>query len=167
LTLENSVHHPTTERLAPPTVDTPGPHLFHQQLRIADLDFQGHVNNVRFVEYFQEAQAALIDPHRTRVRGDGASTFVVAAHTISYHRQLAYRSTPIRVETTVLDIGRSKTVLCSRLRDDQHTYARTESVYVAYDMGTRSVRRLSEDEHDCLSRYQVEVSVPRQLRRSR
>ncbi|MFD0477255.1 acyl-CoA thioesterase [Nonomuraea thailandensis] len=38
---------------------TPRRHVYHRQVRFSDIDAHGHVNNVRFLEYLEDARIAL------------------------------------------------------------------------------------------------------------
>ena len=39
--------------------DASGRHIYHRQIRFADIDAHGHVNNARFLEYLEDARIAL------------------------------------------------------------------------------------------------------------
>ena len=79
-------------------------HVFECAVRFDDLDSYGHVNNVTFAEYLQEARidfahrhlAGALEPH------EGA---VVAHQSIDYVLPVPFRTEPIRVEVWVTRIG--------------------------------------------------------------
>ena len=69
-------------------------HLYQCPLRWADLDLLGHVNNVTYVDYLQEAR---VDLFRTHAPGqsapdDLAEGVVVVRHEVTYVSPLTFRS---------------------------------------------------------------------------
>ena len=82
-------------------------HIFRCPLRWADMDAFGHVNNVVFLRYLEEAR---IDFMFRLAPGEGSASFtggsVVARHEIDYLRPLIHRHEPVDIETWVTDIVR-------------------------------------------------------------
>ncbi|WP_329055031.1 SDR family NAD(P)-dependent oxidoreductase [Amycolatopsis sp. NBC_01488] len=154
-------------RLTPETAQVPdqastgarGTRHYHEtELRFSDLDWQGHINNVSMVGYLQEAQIRLLDPDRRKIFQEADESFVVAAHNVDYLQPLQFREEPVVVETRIVDMGRSKIVLNSEVRDDQNIYARSSSTYVAYDTVARTVRPLTAHERREFARYTAKHS---------
>ncbi|GAA2900361.1 thioesterase family protein [Streptosporangium fragile] len=128
-------------------------HVFPRAVRFADIDSLGHVNNVRFFDYLEDARQAmfLVDPHR-----EGGTPFkglVVARHEIDYRRPLTFRPDPVRVESWVAEIRPVRFLLEYEIRDDDEVFVRARSVLVAYDVERASPRRLNEDELAYLRRF--------------
>ncbi|GAA3008845.1 thioesterase family protein [Streptosporangium longisporum] len=128
-------------------------HVFSRAVRFADIDSLGHVNNVRFLDYLEDARLAMfhIDPHH-----EGIAPFrglVVARHEIDYRRPLTFRLDPVRVESWVTEIRPVRFTLAYEIRDDEEVFVRAGSVLVAYDVEQASPRRLNQDELAYLRRF--------------
>ncbi|MFD5759307.1 acyl-CoA thioesterase, partial [Streptomyces sp. NPDC127044] len=68
-------------------------HIYRCPLRWADMDAYGHVNNVVFLRYLEEARIDfLFRPEKDFKQGS-----VVARHEIDYKRQLVHRHTPVDI----------------------------------------------------------------------
>lgn len=121
---------------------------FLLQSRWADMDALHHVNNVRYLEYAQEARIAFfvravgLDP-------DTRSPVVVVRQEIDYVRPLVHRDTQVAVDVTVTHLGNRSFTLAQTVRDpgpDGPTYARVLTVLVGFDPATESSRPLEEAE---------------------
>ena len=81
-------------------------HVFDCHLRWGDMDAYGHVNNVAFLSYLEEARVDMLFVH---ARDHGAERLaegvIVVRHEIDYRRPLAFRPEPVRIETWVTAIG--------------------------------------------------------------
>lgn len=128
------------------------PHVYEHRLRFGDLDWQGHVNNVKYVEYLQEAHFTLLDPNEWSLYRPAGDTFVVASHSVSYLRPLLWRNS-VQVETWVCRVGRAKVELRSTIGDGRHEYVAARSIYVAYDLPDHRSRPLSGIERAHLGRF--------------
>ncbi|WP_439331946.1 acyl-CoA thioesterase [Nonomuraea deserti] len=128
-------------------------HLYPRVVRFADVDSQGHVNNVRFLDYLEDARFGMfhIDPHNA---GDEPfKGLVVTRHEIDYRRPLGFRAEPVRVETWVTEIRPVRFTLAYEIRDDEAVYVTATSVLAAYDVERAAPRRLSESELAYLKRF--------------
>ena len=112
------------------------------QLRWGDLDLLGHVNNVRHVEYAQEARIAFF----TDLAADGRlprSPVVVARQEIDYVRVLELTDAPVEVRVTVSAVGNSSFTVDQVIvgvGEGTPTFSRVRSVVVGLDPDTgRSV----------------------------
>ena len=80
-------------------------HTTHIKVRGYHLDFYGHVNNARYLEFLEEARWSLlegsVDLAQWQARGLG---FVVAAITINYRRPVGLGSV-LEVRTEVAKVG--------------------------------------------------------------
>jgi acyl-CoA thioester hydrolase len=125
-------------------------HVYDCQVRFSDVDVYGHVNNVKYFEYYQEARIAFIlsldeplfDPsQQSRMRQ------VVARIDVDYKRPILFRPEPYAVETWVTRIGTSSYDLACRIVDADGTlYSRAEVRLVAFDTSTQRSRPLSDVE---------------------
>jgi len=129
------------------------PHVYECHVRFSDVDVYGHVNNVKYFEYFQEARIDFV-----RVLSDGefdtrsSQRQVVARIDVDYKRPLLFRPEPYAVETWVTRVGGSSYGLGSRIVDGDGTvYSTAEVVLVAFDVGTGSSRPLTDEERARLS----------------
>ncbi len=128
-------------------------HVFLRMVRFADIDSLGHVNNVRFLDYLEDARFEMfhLDPHRA---GEGPfKGLVVAKHEIQYRRPLDFRAEPVRVETWVTEIRAARFTLEHEILDDHDLYVTARSVIVAYDVERAAPRRLTEDELTYLKKF--------------
>ncbi|MEI6374618.1 MAG: thioesterase family protein [Actinomycetes bacterium] len=82
-------------------------------IRWADLDLMGHVNNVRAMEFLQEARIALIAELGYAITADSAGvTFegvgqVIARHEVDYAAPILHSHGHVVVESWLEHIGRS------------------------------------------------------------
>ncbi len=128
-------------------------HVLHRQMRFADIDSLGHVNNVRFLDYLEDARMAMLYLDPVRQGGRSHRGLVVARHEIDYRRPLTFRTEPVRVETWVTELSAAKFGLAYEIRDDAEIFVRARSVLVAYDVENARPRRLTEDEVAYLRRF--------------
>ncbi len=139
-------------------------HTYDCHVRFSDVDVYGHVNNVKYFEYYQEARIAFL---RSLVLGDGGRTLfeegsterqVVARIDVDYRRPILFRPEPYVVETRVTRIGTSSYDLSCRIVDDAGdqvvVYSNAVVRLVAFDVATQRSRRLGDLErqrlHDVL-----------------
>ncbi|MFI6908889.1 acyl-CoA thioesterase [Nonomuraea sp. NPDC050394] len=131
-------------------------HIFPRMVRFADIDSLGHVNNVRFFDYLEDARLGMlhIDPYRA---GDAPfKGLVVSRHEIDYRRPLTFRADPVSVETWVTEVRPVRFTLEYEIRDEKEVFVTARSVLVAYDVDRAAPRRLLEDELIYLKRYLAE-----------
>ncbi|WP_343046177.1 thioesterase family protein [Nonomuraea typhae] len=128
-------------------------HIFPRMVRFADIDSQGHVNNVRFFDYLEDARLGMlhIDPYKA---GDAPfKGLVVSRHEIDYRRPLTFRADPVTVETWVTEVRPVRFTLEYEIRDADEVFVTARSVLVAYDVDRGAPRRLEDDELAYLHRY--------------
>jgi acyl-CoA thioester hydrolase len=108
--------------------------VFSMQLqrRFSDLDLLGHVNNVVYGDYFQEARVLMFSQ-----LGQGsleAFSQVLANQSIDYRKPLPYRVEPITIDLWITNIGRTSYSFAARIRDDDETIAaEATGVMVCFD----------------------------------
>ncbi|MCF6472545.1 acyl-CoA thioesterase [Nonomuraea sp. MG754425] len=122
-------------------------------MRFGDVDSQGHVNNVRFLDYLEDARFGMfhIDPYNAG--DDPFKGLVVTRHEIDYRRPLGFRAAPVRVETWVTEVRAVRFTLRYEIRDDEGLYVTAMSVMAAYDVERAGPRRLTEGELAHLKRF--------------
>ena len=129
-------------------------HVYDCHVRFSDVDVYGHVNNVKYFEYYQEARIAFI----LALAGGGYDAEsslrqVVARIDVDYRRPILFRPAPYVVETEVTAIGTSSYDLACRIVDapgSSEVYSRAEVRLVAFDTGTQRPRPLSAPERERL-----------------
>ena len=101
------------------------------QMRYADLDTMGHLNNAVYVQYFETARAQLFEALALSAQTDRS---VIARLEIDYRREVRWGQS-VLVETLVEGLGRSSWTAIARLSADgvPCAYARTVQVRVAED----------------------------------
>ena len=127
-------------------------HVFECAVRFDDLDSYGHVNNVTFAEYLQEARIDFAHRHLTEALEphEGA---VVAHQSIDYVLPVPFRTEPLRVEVWVTRIGTSSYDVAYDVRDGTVVFARATGALVAYDVSAQKPRPLSEAERSALTTF--------------
>ena len=115
------------------------------------MDAYGHVNNVEFLRYLEEARIALL----VEAAANGGVTtllgeVVVVRHEIDYRRPLTFRPEPVLVETWVSDIRNSSHSLSYEVRDESTVYATAHTVMAAYDVEADRSRPLTTKERSWL-----------------
>ena len=131
---------------------------FPLQLRFGDEDSNGHVNNVRFVQFLEEARVRLsLLPLGAALSPDNpAESFrsvtsrtgmtLVVRQEIEYRAPLVYRQEPVWVEVWVTGIGASSLTYGFRIADDDggRVYAYAECTLVMADAQTGRPTALSD-----------------------
>ena len=109
-------------------------------MRWADMDLLGHVNNVIYVDYLQEARVDMLRAHAAREGTDElAEGLVVVRHEVHYRAPLTYRFQPVSIECWVTDIrAASFTMAYEVFHEDPATRRATR--LPAGDHGAHAVR---------------------------
>ncbi|SDC07633.1 acyl-CoA thioesterase [Streptomyces prasinopilosus] len=124
-------------------------HIYRCPLRWADMDAYGHVNNVVFLSYLEEARIDfLFRPDKDFQQGS-----VVARHEIDYKRQLVHRRAPVDIELWVEQIRAASFTLAYEVKDGDQVYVRASTVIVPFDFEAQRPRRLTQEEREFLREY--------------
>lgn len=140
-------------------------HSYECRLRWSDMDAFGHINNVVFLRYLEEARVDLMFRGAREADPEAfASGVVVARHEIDYLRPLVFRSEPVTVETWVSQLGAASATLTYEIREPGEVedgpgrtggpYVRAETVIVPYDLERGAPRRMSATEKSFLKGFQ-------------
>ncbi|MEV1005823.1 thioesterase family protein [Streptomyces sp. NPDC049881] len=129
-------------------------HIYQCPLRWSDMDAFGHINNVVFLRYLEEARIDFMF-RLAREAASGAFTggSVVARHEIDYLKPLTHRHTPVTIETWVAKLGGASATVAYEVKDDTAVYARAATVVVPYDLEAARPRRLTGEERSFLLEY--------------
>ena len=113
------------------------------------MDAYGHVNNVVFLRYLEEARINfLFRPDKQFKQGS-----VVARHEIDYKRQLVHRHEPVDIELWVREIKAASFTLAYEVKDGDEIYVRASTVIVPFDFETQRPRRITAEEREFLEEY--------------
>ncbi|MDD3763399.1 MAG: thioesterase family protein [Nevskiales bacterium] len=127
------------------------PYWIDEHVRFADLDMQGHVNNVAFAVYAESGRAAFLREIGLWVPQAPRYSVIVKLE-VNYRRELLYPCA-IRVGVRVLQIGRSSFTIGVGLFDGEHCAATIDTVHVRMDAATRRAVPLADDERARLLAY--------------
>ncbi|MFF9085512.1 acyl-CoA thioesterase [Streptomyces sp. NPDC014991] len=124
-------------------------HIYRCPLRWADMDAYGHVNNVVFLRYLEEARIDfLFRPDKDFKQGS-----VVARHEIDYKRQLVHRHEPVDIELWITEIRAASFTLSYEVKDGDLVYVRASTVIVPFDFEGQRPRRITAEEREFLREY--------------
>jgi acyl-CoA thioester hydrolase len=120
-------------------------HTYQCRVRFSDVDIYGHVNNVKYFEYYQEARLAFFTA-MGRNEEPGRFAVVVARVDVDYKRPILFRTEPYVVESWVTRVGTSSATISSEIRDGDTLLSRAEAVLVAFDLSTQRSRPFEDGE---------------------
>jgi acyl-CoA thioester hydrolase len=132
---------------------------FRCQVRWDDMDAFGHVNNVTFFAYMQEARTGMLFAGEAAEHiPDLIKGVVVAHHEIDYRRPLEWRPEPIEIDVWSSEVKVSSFTLRYEIRDQLAApapivLAEASTVLVPFDLSAGRPRRLLPAERHFLSRY--------------
>lgn len=140
-------------------------HRYECQLRWADMDLLGHVNNVVYVDYLQEARIDMMLTHSPDSRvGDLAEGVVVVRHEVQYTAPLSYRLSPITIECWVTEVRAASFTMAYEVFDEHDggrvVYLRAKTVLTPYVFAEERPRRINPAEKEILGRFLGEDPLP-------
>ncbi len=114
------------------------------RVRWSDIDSYGHVNNVCFFEYIQQARvtfAARDDQVRRAAASWDECVWLVLRQDVEYRKPLAFRPEPYHVRVGLASAGRTSLTFCSDLVDPLSgaLHATAATVVVCGDLHGRPV----------------------------
>jgi acyl-CoA thioester hydrolase len=119
------------------------PHHSSAEIRYADLDRQGHVNNAVFATYSEIGRVAFMyNPARPLASKE--TSFVIARLLIDFRAELLWPGT-VDIGTGVLKIGRSSFTLAQGIFSKGTLAATAEATIVMVDKETRRSTPLPPD----------------------
>ena len=122
-------------------------------IRFADLDRQGHVNNAVFATFSEVGRVAFMyDPERPLVSEGGS--FVIARLLIDFRAELFWPGM-VDIGTGVVRVGRSSFTLAQGIFNDGRLVATTEATIVMVDRQTRRSTPLPSETLDVLQRLML------------
>lgn len=131
------------------------PHVYALKPRWSDLDAFGHVNNVTWLEYLQEARVDMLFVHAS---GQGAERLaegvLVVRAEINYKRPMIFRQDPYLIEMTVSELRAASFTIDYDIVDPQGAggarYGSASTTLAPVDLTTGRPRRLTDSERAAL-----------------
>ena len=140
-------------------------------MRWADLDLLGHVNNVTYVDYLQEARVDLLRHHGPSPTSEGGLVegVVVVRHEVQYVAPLLLERETVSIEVWVTEVRAASFTMAYELfhenDDGRRVYARAWTLLTPYVFATERPRRLTPEEREALQPY-LEPGDPVRVRRT-
>ena len=133
-------------------------HLYLCPLRWADMDQLGHVNNVTYVDYLQEARVDMLRVHPPTAGGEAlAEGVVVVRHEVVYRSPLVFRLAPVSIELWVTEVRAATFTMAYEVFDEtpegRRVYLRARSVLSPYVFAGEHPRRITDQEREVLSQF--------------
>jgi len=135
-------------------------------MRWADLDMLGHVNNVTYVDYLQEARVDMLRFHSShghgasQQQGDIAEGVVVVRHEVTYLRPLLFTFDSVSIECWVTDIRAASFTIAYELfrastsrPGERVVFARATTVLSPFVFAEERPRRISPEERTRLEHF--------------
>ena len=89
-------------------------HRYPLTVRWSDLDSYGHVNNVKYYDYIQEARISVI---KTTIGWQSGAVWMVVRQDLEYLTPIDFRTEPYEVCTAVVAVGNRSFTLAAEIRD--------------------------------------------------
>ena len=104
-------------------------HRFPLTVRWSDLDSYGHVNNVKYYDYVQEARIAVV---RGTLGWAADDVWLIVRQDVEYRRPIDFRLEPYEVATVITSIGSRSFTVAAEIRepDGSVVYATARTVVV-------------------------------------
>jgi len=123
------------------------------------MDSLGHVNNVTYVDYLQEARVDMLRVHAPATGGEQlAEATVVVRHEVEFLSPLVFRAAPVRIESWVTRIRAASFTMAYEILDElpdgrRHVYTRARTVLTPYLFTEERPRRIRDRELAVLERF--------------
>lgn len=124
-------------------------HVYACHTRFSDVDVYGHVNNVKYFEYYQEARVSMMSA-MAGADGAGRLPVVVASLRVDYKRPILFRTDPYVIESWVNRVGNSSFAISAEIKDGDTVLSRAEAGMVTFDLETQRARPLTSHEREWL-----------------
>jgi len=121
------------------------------------MDSLGHVNNVTYVDYLQEARVDMLRVHAPASGGEQlAEGVVVVRHEVEFVAPLVFRAEPVRIESWVTQIRAASFTMAYEILDvlpdgGRRVYTRARTLLTPYIFATERPRRIRDEERGVLT----------------
>ena len=122
-------------------------HRVDIQMRFADTDALGHVNNGSYIVYAETGRLEFL-----RLLGGGVRSLILAHLSVDFNKQVHFGAS-IVVETWVERVGRTSVALLQVIRADNAIAAEVKSVVVSFDYATQRPTPWSAEARAALEAY--------------
>jgi len=122
-------------------------------MRWSDMDAYGHVNNVQYLRFFEDARIEAFAAHQA---GEGDKSLLdagilVVRHEIEYLKPLKWRPEPVHIDLWITKLSGAQIDVGYEVYDqpvdgERIRYAVAESTLVIYDLKNERPRRLSPED---------------------
>jgi acyl-CoA thioester hydrolase len=129
------------------------------------MDQLGHVNNVTYVDYLQEARVDMFAVHAPASGGEElAEGVVVVRHEVEFLAPLVFRFEPVRIETWITQVRAATFTMAYEILDElpdggRRVYTRATSLLTPFVFAEERPRRLRPEERDVLERFLEPVTA--------
>lgn len=127
----------------------PRRHRTDIQVRFADTDAMGHLNNASYALYAETGRLDFF-----RAIGAALTSLILARLAIDFRRQVNYGE-PVHVETWVERMGRSSISVAHTIVAAGQVVAEVSSVVVHFDYASSRAQDIPADLRDRLSAYVI------------
>ncbi|HEY1135664.1 MAG TPA: thioesterase family protein [Nocardioides sp.] len=140
-------------------------HLYACQIRWADLDMLGHVNNVTYVDYIQEARADMFRTHAPDRKDALVEGALIIRNSVTYAAPLGLRDS-VAIEIWVTEIRAASFTVAYEVFDideagERVVFLRASSVTAPFVFADGRPRRLTEAEVEVLEKFlEPEATAP-------
>ncbi len=147
-------------------------HVYECPVRWADLDLLGHVNNVTYVDYLQEARVDMLLTQSPDTRAvDLAEGVVVVRHDVRYVAPMGFRLEPVKIACWVTQVRAASFTMAYEVYDDtpdggRTVYLQAKTLLTPYVFAEERPRRITPDEKAALGRFLGEEPIPTVRERS-
>jgi len=123
------------------------------------MDSLGHVNNVTYVDYLQEARVDMLRVHTPQTATENLSDgVIVVQHDIEFVAPLVFRPDPIRIETWATQIRAASFTLRYEIFDEdpddsRRVYTRASTLLAPYSFTSERPRRIRPEERATLEQF--------------
>ena len=122
-------------------------HRYPLTVRWSDLDSYGHVNNVKYYDYIQEARISLVND---TVGWEPEAVWMVVRQDLEYLKPIDFKTEPYEVGTAVAAIGNRSFTLAAEIRDPA-----SETLFATARTIVVGVSSLSADQRLALQKWAV------------
>ena len=130
------------------------------EVRWADFDQLGHVNNVKYLEYAQEARIRFFAACLQEAFGRRESRMVIRKNDVEYLRPYDDLTEPLHIDIELIRIGRTSYTVRHRMHNASGVvFATADAVMVNFDPRTGTSVPMSDPERAALADYLVEEPV--------